>query len=99
MTRMFGGMGGHDMGGMSHDDMMRVDGAFNAMPVTVEEVQPAPLDASVNYTGAIYPYSEVTVYPRVAGQLSNYDIYPGDQRQCRTTARQLRSHRTNCPNQ
>lgn len=71
-------MGGHEMGGMSHDDMMRVDGAFNATPVTVEAVQPAPLDVSVNYTGAIYPYSEVTVYPRVAGQLSNYDIYPGD---------------------
>ncbi|MEL6354053.1 MAG: efflux RND transporter periplasmic adaptor subunit [Cyanobacteria bacterium J06627_28] len=71
-------MGGHDMGGMSHDDMMRVDGAFNATPVTVEAVQPAPLDVSVNYTGAIYPYSEVTVYPRVAGQLSNYEIYPGD---------------------
>ncbi|MFK8185028.1 MAG: efflux RND transporter periplasmic adaptor subunit [Phormidesmis sp.] len=71
-------MSGHDMGGMSHDDMMRVDGAFNATPVTVEEVQPAPLDVSVNYTGAIYPYSEVTVYPRVAGQLSNYEIYPGD---------------------
>ncbi|MGD1867186.1 MAG: efflux RND transporter periplasmic adaptor subunit [Phormidesmis sp.] len=78
MGGMDHGMDGHDMGGMSHDDMMRVDGAFNATPVTVEAVQPAPLDVSVNYTGAIYPYSEVTVYPRVAGQLSNYEIYPGD---------------------
>lgn len=73
-----GGMEGMDMGGMSHDEMMGVDGAFNATPVTVEEVQFANLDVSVNYTGAIYPYSEVTVYPRVAGQLSNYNIYPGD---------------------
>ncbi len=72
------GMEGMDMGGMSHDEMMGVDGAFNTTPVTVEEVQFAKLDVSVNYTGAIYPYSEVTVYPRVAGQLSNYSIYPGD---------------------
>ena len=68
----------HDMGSMSHDEMMGVDGAFNATPVTVEEVRSSTLDASVNYTGAIYPYTEVTVYPRVAGQLSNYQIYPGD---------------------
>lgn len=77
------GMDGHDMEGMdmsdmSMDDMMGVDGAFNATPVTVEEVKLAKLDVSVNYTGAIYPYSEVTVYPRVAGQLSNYNVYPGD---------------------
>ena len=71
-------MGGMDHGGMSHDEMMGVDGAFNATPVTVEEVQPTELAVSVNYTGAIFPYSEVTVYPRVAGQLSNYDVYPGD---------------------
>ena len=56
-----GGMEGHVMGGMSHDEMMGVDGAFNATPVTVEEVRPSTLDASVNYTGAIYPYTEVTV--------------------------------------
>ncbi len=92
VTHMFAGISGHDMGGMdhdmggtdhsmegmSHDDMMGVDGAFNATPVTVETVQSGQLDVSVNYTGAIYPYSEVTVYPRVAGQLSNYEIYPGD---------------------
>ncbi len=71
-------MGGHDMSGMSHDDMMGVDGAFNPTPVTVEVVRPGRLEVSVNYTGAIYPYTEVTVYPRVAGQLSNYSIYPGD---------------------
>ncbi|MEL7520701.1 MAG: efflux RND transporter periplasmic adaptor subunit, partial [Cyanobacteria bacterium J06553_1] len=65
-------------GSMSHDDMMRVDGALNATPVTVEKVQASKLEASVNYTGAIYPYTEVTVYPRVAGQLSNYTLYPGD---------------------
>lgn len=72
------GMEGMDMSGMSMDDMMGVDGAFNATPVTVEEVKLAKLDVSVNYTGAIYPYSEVTVYPRVAGQLSNYNVYTGD---------------------
>lgn len=71
-------MGGHDMSGMSHDEMMRVDGAFNPTPVTIEVMRPERLEASVNYTGAIYPYTEVTVYPRVAGQLSNYSIYPGD---------------------
>ncbi|MEL6816391.1 MAG: efflux RND transporter periplasmic adaptor subunit, partial [Cyanobacteria bacterium J06598_3] len=83
-----GGMAGHeghDMHGMSHDDMMRVDGALNATPVTIEVAKPAPLEASVNYTGSIHPYSEVTVYPRVAGQLSNYEIYPGD----RVTAGQI----------
>ncbi len=69
---------GHDMSGMDHSEMMRVDGAFNPTPVTVEVVQPSKMDVSVNYTGAIYPYTEVTVYPRVAGQLSNYSIYPGD---------------------
>ncbi|MGB3401113.1 MAG: efflux RND transporter periplasmic adaptor subunit [Microcoleaceae cyanobacterium] len=71
-------MEGHDMSGMSHDEMMRVDGAFNPTPVTVEILRLSRLEASVNYTGAIYPYTEVTVYPRVAGQLSNYSIYPGD---------------------
>jgi multidrug efflux pump subunit AcrA (membrane-fusion protein) len=71
-------MGGHDMSGMSHDEMMQVDGAFNPTPVTIEVVRPQRLEASINYTGAIYPYTEVTVYPRVAGQLSNYSIYPGD---------------------
>lgn len=78
MSGMEGDMGGMDMSGMSMDDMMGVDGAFNATPVTVEKVQAGKLDVSVNYTGAIYPYTEVTVYPRVAGQLSNYEIYPGD---------------------
>ena len=78
MNHDMDGMEGHDMGGMSHDEMMGVDGAYNATPVTVEEVCSGKLDASVNYTGAIYPYTEVTVYPRVAGQLSNYQIYPGD---------------------
>lgn len=78
MSGMEGDVGGTDMSGMSMDDMMGVDGAFNATPVTVEEVQTGKLDVSVNYTGAIYPYTEVTVYPRVAGQLSNYEIYPGD---------------------
>ena len=78
MAGMEGDMGGMDHGSMSHDEMMGVDGAFNATPVTVEEVQAGKLDVSVNYTGAIYPYTEVTVYPRVAGQLSNYQIYPGD---------------------
>ena len=66
----------HD--GMSHDDMMQVDGAFNPTPVRIETVQPAPLEVSVQYTGSIYPYEEVTLYPRVAGQLTHYSVYPGD---------------------
>ncbi|MBE9135701.1 efflux RND transporter periplasmic adaptor subunit [Nodosilinea sp. LEGE 07088] len=72
------GMEGHDMGGMSHDDMMQVDGAFNAVPVTVEVVQPGAFEAGVSYTGSIMPYQEAVVYPRVAGQLTNYSVYPGD---------------------
>ena len=72
------GMEGHDMSGMSHDDMMRVDGAFNAVPVTVEVVQAGNFEAGVSYTGSIMPYQEAVVYPRVAGQLTNYSVYPGD---------------------
>lgn len=72
------GMEGHDMGGMSHDDMMQVDGAFNPVPVTVEVVQPGAFEAGVSYTGSIMPYQEAVVYPRVAGQLTNYSVYPGD---------------------
>ena len=72
------GMDGHDMSGMSHDDMMRVDGAFNPVPVTVEVVQPGNFEAGVSYTGSIMPYQEAVVYPRVTGQLTNYSVYPGD---------------------
>ena len=72
------GMEGHDMGGMSHDDMMQVDGAFNPVPVTVEAVEPGEFESGVSYTGSIMPYEEVVVYPRVAGQLTNYSVYPGD---------------------
>ncbi|MEB3355287.1 MAG: efflux RND transporter periplasmic adaptor subunit [Synechococcales bacterium] len=72
------GMDGHDMSGMSHDEMMQVDGAFNPLPVTVEVVEPGVFEAGVSYTGSILPYQEVVVYPRVAGQLTNYSVYPGD---------------------
>lgn len=72
------GMEGHDMSGMSHDDMMQVDGAFNPVPVTVEVVQAGTFEAGVSYTGSIMPYQEAVVYPRVAGQLTNYSVYPGD---------------------
>lgn len=74
------GMEGHDMshGNMSHDEMMQVDGSFNPTPVTVKIVQPSLLTASVQYTGSIHPYQEITVYPRIAGQLTNYSVYPGD---------------------
>ncbi|HAC63067.1 MAG TPA: efflux RND transporter periplasmic adaptor subunit [Cyanothece sp. UBA12306] len=65
-------------GGMSHDEMMAVDGSFNPTPVTVEVVKPQLLEASVQYTGSIEPYQVVTVYPRVAGQLTDYSVYPGD---------------------
>lgn len=73
-----GDMGGMDHGSMSHDDMMAVDGAFNAVPVQVEEIRPQLVQETVQYTGAVFPYSEVTVYPRIAGQLGDYNIYPGD---------------------
>jgi len=77
-TNSMAGMEGHDMSGMSHDDMMQVNGAFNPIPVTVEVVQPGEFEARVSYTGSIMPYQEVVVYPRVAGQLTNYSVYPGD---------------------
>ena len=72
------GMEGMDHGDMSHDEMMAVDGSFNPNPVRVETVKPQVLEASVNYTGTIKPYEEIMVYPRVAGQLTNYSVYPGD---------------------
>ena len=65
------------MEGMSMEDMMRVDGTANAMPVTVETVKPGLMEASVRYTGTVRPYQEVTVYPRVSGQLTAYSVYPG----------------------
>ena len=72
------GMEGMDHGDMSHDEMMAVDGSFNPNPVKVETVEPQVLEASVSYTGTIKPYEEIMVYPRVAGQLTNYSVYPGD---------------------
>ncbi|BAU15778.1 hypothetical protein LEP3755_63430 (plasmid) [Leptolyngbya sp. NIES-3755] len=66
------------MEGMSMDDMMRVDGSANPTPVTIETIQPKPFEASVRYTGTVRPYQEVTVYPRVTGQLTEYSVYPGD---------------------
>lgn len=84
-VKHFGGMamadteqGAMDHGGMSHDEMMAVDGAFNAVPVQVEEIRPGLVQETVQYTGSVYPYLEVTVYPRIAGQLKDYSIYPGD---------------------
>ena len=70
------GMEGMDHGDMSHDEMMAVDGSFNPNPVRVETVKPQVLEASVSYTGTIKPYEEIMVYPRVAGQLTNYSVYP-----------------------
>lgn len=72
------GMEGMDHGDMSHDEMMAVDGSFNPNPVRIETVKPQVLEASVSYTGTIKPYEEIMVYPRVAGQLTNYSVYPGD---------------------
>lgn len=72
------GMEGMNHGDMSHDEMMAVDGSFNPNPVQVETVKPQVLEASVSYTGTIKPYQEIMVYPRVAGQLTNYSVYPGD---------------------
>lgn len=72
------GMEGMDHSNMSHDEMMAVDGSFNPNPVKVEIIKPQVLEASVSYTGTIKPYEEIIVYPRVAGQLTNYSVYPGD---------------------
>ena len=68
----------HEGHNMSHDEMMAVDGSFNPTPVRVEAVNPRLLEARVQYTGSIHPYLAVTVYPRVAGQLRDYSVYPGD---------------------
>lgn len=66
------------MKGMSMEDMMRVDGSANPTPVKVESIQPSLMEASVRYTGTVRPYLEVTVYPRVGGQLTEYSAYPGN---------------------
>lgn len=63
--------------GMSMEDMMRVDGSSNPTPVKVESVHLSLMEASVRYTGSVRPYLEVTVYPRVTGQLTEYSAYPG----------------------
>lgn len=77
-SSMAGMEGMEGMEGMDHDEMMAVDGSFNPNPVRVETVEPQVLEASVSYTGSIKPYQEIMVYPRVAGQLTNYSVYPGD---------------------
>ncbi|NBD17677.1 MAG: efflux RND transporter periplasmic adaptor subunit [Cyanobacteria bacterium] len=79
----------HSGHNMSHDEMMAVDGSFNPTPVTVEVVKPELLQASVQYTGTIEPLQVVTVYPRVAGQLTDYSIYVGDRVQAGDTIAQL----------
>ncbi|MBW4559284.1 MAG: efflux RND transporter periplasmic adaptor subunit [Trichormus sp. ATA11-4-KO1] len=70
--------GMEDMKGMSMEDMMRVNGSSNPTPVKVESIQPSLMEASVRYTGTVRPYQEVTVYPRVSGQLTEYSAYPGN---------------------
>lgn len=72
------GDGSMDHSNMSMEDMMAVKGDHNAVPVQVEKIRPSVLQETVNYTGTVYPYLEVTVYPRIAGQLRDYSIYPGD---------------------
>lgn len=62
----------------SMGDMLRVDASSKPIPVTIEAIKPTLLEASVRYTGSIYPYVQVTVYPRVTGQLTEYSAYPGD---------------------
>ena len=79
----------HSGHNMSHDEMMAVDGSFNPTPVTLEVIKPQLLQASVQYTGTIEPYQVVTVYPRVAGQLTNYSVYPGDRITAGQTLAQL----------
>lgn len=77
------------MEGMSMEEMMRVDGSSNPMPVTIETIQPRLLEARVRYTGSIKAYQEVTVYPRVEGQLTEYSVYPGDRIQAGQVLAQL----------
>jgi len=79
----------HSGHNMSHDEMMAVDGSFNPIPVTVEVVKRELLQASVQYSGTIEPFQVVTVYPRVAGQLTDYSIYVGDRVQAGDTIAQL----------
>jgi multidrug efflux pump subunit AcrA (membrane-fusion protein) len=67
------------MEGMSMEEMMRVDGAANPVPVSVERVRSGIFKASIRYTGTVRPYQEITVYPRVEGRLTDYSVYPGDQ--------------------
>lgn len=76
-SSMAGMEGMEGMKGMSMEDMMRVDGSSNPTPVKVESIQPGLMEASVRYTGTVRPYLEVTVYPRVGGQLTEYSAYPG----------------------
>jgi hypothetical protein len=53
---LMAGMDGMEgMAGMSMEDMMRVDGSFNPVPVTVETVEPSLLETSVRYTGSVRP--------------------------------------------
>lgn len=70
--------GGGDMSGGDMTDMMRVNGASNPIPVTVETLKPQLLEASITYTGSIEPDRVITIYPRVSGELTNYSVYAGD---------------------
>ncbi len=67
-----------EMANMSMEEMMRVDGSANDVPVTIARVEAQTLTSTVRYTGTVRPYLEVIVYPRVPGRLTDYRVYPGD---------------------
>lgn len=58
-------------------DMTVMKAPVGSVPVAVEEVQEAPLQEAVTYTGSVVPYNEVDVYPRVQGWLEWMPFYPG----------------------
>lgn len=59
-------------------DMTVMKAPVGSVPVAVEEIQEAPLQEAVTYTGSVVPYNEVDVYPRVQGWLEWMPLYPGD---------------------
>lgn len=58
-------------------DMTVMKAPVGSVPVAVEEIQEAPLQEAVTYTGSVVPYNEVDVYPRVIGWLEWMPFYPG----------------------
>ena len=51
------------------DMTMRISGADSAFPVSVAPVERAAIRGTVVYTGAVAPFNEEDVYPRVTGRI------------------------------